>query len=82
MCKLGEKLLPNKEAFEALGFKLSKPDGSQHYQGSIPEGWRMELSNPIGYLNFLDEHGRSRARYDYKEETVTLIPQKPEVVVI
>lgn len=74
MCKLGEKLLPSKEAFEALGFKLSKPDG-QYYQGSIPDGWRIELSNPLGHVNIVDQQGCNRVKYDYKNATMTLIPQ-------
>ena len=73
MCTLPKNMLPNKAAFEALGFTFSHSEDSQNYHGNIPSGWRLELSNPVGHVNIVDEHGCNRVKYDYKKATMAII---------
>ena len=73
MCRLPKKMTPNKAAFEALGFTFSHPADSLNYNGNIPKGWRLELSNPIGHVNIVDQQGRNRVKYDYKNATMAII---------
>lgn len=64
-CMLPRKMFPNKETFEALGFKFEDVHDDVLYQAALPEGWTIEHDG--GYwTDLFDEKGRRRGNYFYK----------------
>ena len=72
LCTLPKNMEPSKEAFENLGFYFKGSADSKTYWTILPDNWKLELSNPIGWINIVDPSGSSRASYDYKKEKVVL----------
>ena len=64
-CRLPRDMRPNKEAFEAIGFKFEDIGDDVLYQATLPEGWTLKSDG--GYWTYLiDEKGRERGSYFYK----------------
>ncbi len=64
-CRLPRDMRPNKEAFEAIGFKFEDIEDDVLYQATLPEGWTLKSDG--GYWTYLiDEKGRERGSYFYK----------------
>ena len=73
MCKLPRNMFPNQAAFEALGFVFTPTEDSENYQSILPAGWDVKLSDPIGYVNIIDQKGKNRAIYDYMNVSMTML---------
>lgn len=72
LCTLPKNMQPNREAFEALGFHFPKSADNELYWASLPAGWKIQLSNPIGLINLVDETDTKRALYDYKHACMSM----------
>ena len=63
--RVPRNMMPNREAFEALGFEFTEIDDDVLIQVKLPDGWTVK---PIdGYWSEIcDENGKRRATYFYK----------------
>ena len=64
-CKLPRSMHPSKDVFENIGFSFEEIDDELLYQGTLPEGWKLEKSD-FYYANIIDEKGRKRGTIFYK----------------
>ncbi len=71
LCTLPQKMLPTREAFEALGFTFAKPKNEALYWASLPSGWNFKVH--IGSIDILDQNGQKRALYDYNHACMSIV---------
>ncbi len=60
------ELLPNREAFEKVGFKFGDPIDTLFVAAALPPGWQREATDHAMWSHIVDEHGRKRVNIFYK----------------
>lgn len=73
---LPNKMYPNKEAFEKVGFTFTKTDDDLLCHATLPDGWSINSfrADPpyFGFGCFIDARGRYRGSYSYSSGDTSL----------
>lgn len=65
-CNLPIRMIPSKEAFEALGFIFEDIDDDILCKATLPKGWKLKASENEYGTDLIDEKGRKRGSSFYK----------------
>jgi hypothetical protein len=64
--KMPIELRPNREAFEAVGFRFGEAVDDIFIKAELPSGWSRKATDVSVYSEILDEQGRKRAQVFFK----------------